>query len=114
MSTNYYLQKIPVEAVQPGFSLAIRDDGEFRLFQVECTQMSQRSGRAVRFTLTSEPVAGGGPGVLENEAGTPVGRVLGGCPAASQAEGRRRAFRTPRPGLRPARAFPRRTRPPAR
>jgi hypothetical protein len=83
MSTNYYLQKIPVEAVQPGFSLAIRDDGEFRLFQVECTQMSQRSGQPVRFTLTSEPVAGGDPWVLEYEAGTPLVRLLGVCQAAS-------------------------------
>ncbi len=28
MSTKYYLQKVPVEAVQPGFSLAIPHDGD--------------------------------------------------------------------------------------
>jgi hypothetical protein len=83
MSTNYYLQKIPVEAVQPGFSLAVHDGGDFRLFQVECTQMSQRSGQPVMFRLASEPVAGGDPWVLEYEAGTPVVRLLGVCQAAS-------------------------------
>jgi len=83
MSTNYYLQKVPVESVQPGFSLAIRHDGDYCLFQVECTQMSQRSGRPVTFTLTSEPVDGGDPWVLEYEAGTPVVRLLGVSKAAS-------------------------------
>lgn len=33
MSTKYYLQKVPVEAVQPGFSLAIPHDGDYRLFR---------------------------------------------------------------------------------
>jgi hypothetical protein len=83
MSTKYYLQKVPVESVQPGFSLAIRHDGDFRLFQVECTQMSQRSGQPVLFRLTSEPVDGGDPWVLEYEEGTPVVRLLGVCQAAS-------------------------------
>jgi len=53
--------KVPVESVQPGFSLAIRRAGGFRLFQVECTQMSQRSGEPVMFTLTSESGDGGRP-----------------------------------------------------
>jgi hypothetical protein len=83
MSTKYYLQKVPVEAVQPGFSLAICHDGDYRLFQVECTQMSQRSGRPVIFTLTSQRVDGGEPWVLEYEAGMPVVRLLGVCQAAS-------------------------------
>jgi len=83
MSTNYYLQKVPVESVRPGFSLAIRRGGGFRLFQVECTQMSQRSGEPVMFTLTSEPGDGGQPWVLEYEEGTPVVRLLGVCQAAS-------------------------------
>jgi len=83
MSTKYYLQKVPVESVQPGFSLAIRHDGDYCLFQVECTQMSQRSGQRVTFTLTSEPVDGGDPWVLEYEEGTPVVRLLGVCKAAS-------------------------------
>ena len=59
MSTKYYLQKVHVEAVQPGFSLAIHRDGDYRLFQVECTQISQRTDQPVMFTLTSEPVDGG-------------------------------------------------------
>ncbi|AKN16289.1 hypothetical protein [Mycobacterium haemophilum] len=83
MSTKYYLQKVPVESVEPGFSLAIRHDGDYRLFQVECTQMSQRSGQPVMFTLTSEPVNGGDPWVVEYEAGTPIVRLLGVCAAAS-------------------------------
>jgi hypothetical protein len=83
MSTKYYLQKVPVEAVQPGFSLAIHRDGDYRLFQVECTQMSRRAGRPVMFTLTSEPVNGGDPWVLECEEGTPVVRIVGVCKAAS-------------------------------
>jgi hypothetical protein len=83
MSTKYYLQKVPVEAVEPGFSLAVGHDGDYRLFQVECTQMSQRSNRPVMFTLTSEPVDGGEPWVVEYEAGTPVVRLLGVCQAAS-------------------------------
>jgi hypothetical protein len=83
MSTSYYLQKVPVEAVRPGFSLAIRQHGDFRLFQVECTQMSQRSGQPVMFRLTSEPVDGEDPWVLEYEAGTPVVRLLGVGKAAS-------------------------------
>jgi hypothetical protein len=83
MSTRYYLQKVPVEAVRPGFSLAIHRDGDYRLFQVECTQMSQRSDQPVMFTLVSEAVDGGDPWVLEYEEGTPVVRLLGVCQAAS-------------------------------
>ena len=83
MSTKYFLQRVPVESVQPGFSLAIRKDGDYRLFQVDCTQMSQRSGEPVMFRLTSEPVDGGEPWVLDCEAGTPVVRILGVCAAAS-------------------------------
>jgi hypothetical protein len=82
MSTKYYLQKVPVESVQPGFSLAIHQDGDYRLFQVECTQMSHRAGQPVMFKLTSEPVNGGDPWVLECEVGTPVVRILGVCTAA--------------------------------
>lgn len=83
MSTKYYLQKVPVESVRPGYSLAIYQDGDYRLFQVECTQMSQRIGQPVTFTLTSGPVGGGDPWVLECEAGTPVVRIVGVCKAAS-------------------------------
>ncbi|HWF30920.1 MAG TPA: hypothetical protein VG327_21620 [Mycobacterium sp.] len=83
MSTKYYLQKVPVESVQPGFSLAIHRDGDYRLFQVECAQMSRRAGRPVTFTLISEPVDGGDPWVLECEEGTPVVRIVGVCKAAS-------------------------------
>jgi hypothetical protein len=83
MSTKYYLQKVPVGSVQPGFSLAIHRGGDYHLFQVECTQMSQRAGQPVMFKLTSEPVNGGEPWVLECEAGTPVVRILGVCKAAS-------------------------------
>ena len=83
MSTKYYLQKVPVESVRPGFSLALHHDGNYRLFQVECTQMSQRAGQPVKFMLTSEPVGGGEPWVVECEAGTPVVRILGVCQAAS-------------------------------
>jgi hypothetical protein len=82
MSTKYYLQKVPVESVQPGFSLAIHPDGDYRLFQVECTQMSHRSGQSVQFKLVSEPVNGGDPWVVECEAGTAVVRILGVCKAA--------------------------------
>ena len=68
MRIKYYLQKVPVESVRPGFSLAIRHDGDYRLFQVECTQMSRRSGQPVMFTLPSEPVDGRDPWVLANAA----------------------------------------------
>ncbi len=86
MNVDYYLQKVPVESVRPGFSLAIDQGGDYRLFRVECTQMTQRSGQPVMFTLTSEPSSepdGGDARVLECEAGTPVVRVLGVCKAAS-------------------------------
>ena len=83
MNVKYYVQKVPVESVQPGFSLAIDRDGDYCLFQVECTQMSQRAGRPVMFTLVSEPVDGGDPWILECEAGTPVVRILGVSQAAS-------------------------------
>ncbi|MDT5117113.1 MAG: hypothetical protein QOE30_2852 [Mycobacterium sp.] len=45
--------------------------------------MSQRTGLPVMFKLTSEPVNGGDPWVLECEEGTPVVRILGVCKAAS-------------------------------
>lgn len=86
MSIEYYLQKVPVESVEPGFSLAIGHPsrpGDYRLFQVECTQMSRRSGKPVMFTLTSQAPAGDDPWVLVYEAGTPVVRILGVCRAAS-------------------------------
>ncbi len=83
MSIEYYLQKVPVESVQPGSSLAVHEDGDYRLFQVECTQMSRRVGLPVMFKLTSEPVNGGAPWVLECEEGTPVVRILGVVKAAS-------------------------------
>ncbi len=82
MSTRYYLQKVPVESVEPGYSLAIRDVGRFRLFQVECVQMSQRSGQPVMITLTSQADAAH-PWVLEYEAGTPVVRLFGVCEAVA-------------------------------
>jgi hypothetical protein len=44
MSTKYYLHKVPVESVGPGFSLAIHHDGNYRLFQVESPRCP--SGRA--------------------------------------------------------------------
>jgi hypothetical protein len=83
MSVNYYVQKVPIESVQPGFSLAVHRDGDYRLFQVECTQMSQHTGQPVMFKLTSEPVDAGEPWVMECEAGTPVVRILGVHQAAS-------------------------------
>jgi hypothetical protein len=83
MSTRYYLQKVPVESVEPGWSLAIGRDGDYRLFQVACAQMSRRRGRPVMFTLTLEPSDGGDPRMLEYEAGTPVVRILGVCQVAS-------------------------------
>jgi hypothetical protein len=83
MNTKYYLQKVPVEAVEPGFSLAIHRDGDYRLFQVECKQTSQHNGEPVMVKLVSEPVSGGDPWVFECEAGTPVVRLLGVCSAAS-------------------------------
>jgi hypothetical protein len=72
-----------VESVAPGFSLAIGEDGDYRLFQVECTQMSQRAGSPTMFKLTSEPVNGSDPWVLECEEGTPVVRILGVAKTAS-------------------------------
>jgi hypothetical protein len=83
MSTKYYLQKVPVESVRPGFSLAIDRDGDNRLFRVDCTQMSQRTGQPVMFTLTSNPSDGGRLWVLKCEAQTPVVPILGVCKAAS-------------------------------
>ena len=83
MSIEYYLQRVPVESVKPGFSLAIGEGGDYRLFQVECTQMSQRAGLPIMFKLTSEPVDGGDPWILECEEGTPVVRILGVAKAAS-------------------------------
>ena len=84
MSTKYYLQRVPVEAVRPGFSLAIRRDGGYQLFQVDCTQMSQRSGKPVMIRLTSEPAeSGNDPWVLDYEAGTPVVRLFGICEAVA-------------------------------
>jgi hypothetical protein len=79
---KYYLRKVPVESVRPGFCLAIRHDGDDGLFR-ECAQMSRRSGQPVMFTRTSEPVDGRDPSVLENQAGRTVVRVLGVCQAAS-------------------------------
>ena len=83
MSIEYYLQRVPVESVKPGFSLAVGERGDYRLFQVECTQMSQRAGLPIMFKLTSEPVDGGDPWILECEEGTPVVRILGVAKAAS-------------------------------
>ncbi|OBA57564.1 hypothetical protein A5647_24075 [Mycobacterium sp. 1100029.7] len=83
MSTKYYVQRVPVESVRPGFSLAVHEGGDYRLFQVECTQMSHRAGLPITFKLMSEPVDGGDPWVLECEEGTPVVRILGVGKAAS-------------------------------
>ncbi|WP_144208769.1 hypothetical protein [Mycobacterium tilburgii] len=85
MSIEYYLQKVPVEFVRPGFSLAVHEDGDYRLFQVVCTQMSQRAGMPISSNspLTSEPVNGGEPWVLECEKGTPVVQLIGVAKNAS-------------------------------
>jgi hypothetical protein len=87
MSTEYYLQKVPVESVKPGDSLAIRKGGKYRLFQVECTQLSQRNGQPVMIRLTSSDDGGDGstvdPWILEYEAGTAVVRLFGICEAAA-------------------------------
>lgn len=73
----------PCRSRPAGFSLAIPHDGDYRLFQVDCTQMCQRSGQPVMIRLMSESVDGGQPWVLEYEAGTAVIRLLGVCQAAS-------------------------------
>ncbi|BDB44743.1 MULTISPECIES: hypothetical protein [Mycobacterium] len=83
MNTQYYLQKIPVEAVEPGYSLAIRDavrtgGAKFRLFQVEGIEVSRRGGQPVTVTLTSDTAA-----TLQYEAGTPVVRLFGICARAA-------------------------------
>jgi hypothetical protein len=39
LSTAQRLLDVPVESVQPRFSLAIHQDGDYRLCQVECTQI---------------------------------------------------------------------------
>lgn len=76
MTTKYYLQQVPVEWVEPGYSLAVRDGDKFNLFQVQGTKASRRSGQPVRVTLTSDAA-----GTLEYEAGTPVVRLFGVCAA---------------------------------
>ncbi|MDT5138821.1 MAG: hypothetical protein QOD58_3083 [Mycobacterium sp.] len=83
MSTRYYLQKVPVEAVEPGYSLAIRSSGKYRLFQVECAETSRRSGQPATVRLTSAADNAAEPWVLEYEAGTPVVRLFGICEAAA-------------------------------
>ena len=80
MSTKYYLQKVPVESVEPGFSLAIPNGAKYRLFLVECTQMSYRSGQPVLIKLTAKADP---DQVLEYELGTPVVRLFGVCEAAA-------------------------------
>ncbi|OBK16372.1 hypothetical protein [Mycobacterium asiaticum] len=81
MSTKYYLQKVPAEAVEPGYSLAIRDEGKFRLFQVECAEITQRNNQPDLIRLVS--TADNGAWVLEYEAGTPVVRLFGVCELAA-------------------------------
>lgn len=80
MSTNYYLQKVPVETVKPGYSLAIREAGEYRLFQVASTHTSASNGKLL-IRLTSD--GGVVPWVLDYETGTPVVRLFGICEAAA-------------------------------
>jgi hypothetical protein len=83
MSTKYYLQKVPAEAVEPGYSLAIRSSGEYRLFQVESAETSQRRGQPATIRLTSAADNATETWVLEYEAGTPVVRLFGICEAAA-------------------------------
>lgn len=83
MSTKYYLQKVPVEAVQPGFSLAHLRAVDLEKAIVAIVWNGQRSGQPVMIRLMSESVDGGQPWVLEYEAGTAVIRLLGVCQAAS-------------------------------
>ncbi len=80
MSTKYYLQKVPVESVEPGFSLAVGNDGTYRLFEVERIHVSERSGQPVLVRLTSKTAS---DAVLEYELGTPVVRLFGICEAAA-------------------------------
>lgn len=83
MSTRYYLQKIPVDAVRPGYSLAIRDRGTYRLFQVKSAHTSQRNGQPETITLTAESDTERKSWVLDYEAGTPVVRLFGVCQAVA-------------------------------
>jgi hypothetical protein len=79
--TNYEAQVVPVESVRPGYSLAI-DCGQGRqLFQVEEVTFQYRKDEkgnpVTTFTLTSGPVAGGGPPwVVDYPAGTRLIRLL--------------------------------------
>lgn len=75
MTTRYRLEQVPVEHVNCGNSLAIRTDDGYRLFQVQRMQMSYQRGGPVTFTLTSEPINGGDPWVIEYAAGTPLVRM---------------------------------------
>lgn len=83
MSFRYHLVQLLIEHVKPGYSLAIPTDTGWRLFQVERVQMSHEASQPVMFTLSSEPINGGDPWVLEYEAGTPVIRILGTYEVAS-------------------------------
>ena len=80
--TNYDVQMIPIETVQPGFSLVV-DRGEGRqLFQVNSVRFKstqQEDGSYVnRHILTSSPPADGGdPWVIDAPSGTNVCRILG-------------------------------------
>lgn len=78
MSTKYYLQRVPVESVKPGYSLAIREGRKFNLFQVESMQTARRSGLPPTITLTSDAGV-----VLEYQAGALVVRLFGVCEAAA-------------------------------
>jgi hypothetical protein len=80
--TNYDVQDIPVEQVQPSYSLVVDRGQGPQAFQVENVAFSsqrQEDGSYVNtYTLTSGPVAGGGdPWVLKLPAGTLVRRILG-------------------------------------
>ena len=83
MSTKYYLQKVPVESVKPGYSLAIRDAGKYRLFQVSSTHTPARNGQPALIRLTSRADATAATWVLDFEPGTPVVRLFGICEAAA-------------------------------
>jgi hypothetical protein len=73
---DYDVVPTPIEEVQTGWSLVIKQGQHAVLFQVDKKKFSHNQAQETLFTLESEPLASGQPLRIQGPAGTTTHRIV--------------------------------------
>jgi hypothetical protein len=78
VATRYRTEQLPIELVQNGMTLAVKNDqGQPALFQVNSKGFEHKPPGPILFTIKSEPLESGKQWVIQKPAGTLMVRILG-------------------------------------